>query len=502
MGSLTAARIAVRAQLKWTGTKRPWFTYRCSSPLTVAYCRFLSTEPQRTTDGGVPCQDPNLARDSYLHINNTKYPTDSWTNVPSSILAALPRRLHLEPSHPVSLTRQLIESQFPPPIYTHYNTLPPVVTVAQNFDSLGFSPDHPGRSRTDTYYVNKDTVLRTHTSAHEADIFRKDESDGYTISADVYRRDAVDRSHYPAFHQMEGARMWSRRRVLGNDIAMAVWRDLEQVPRHGLKVEDANPTVHPVRNPLQAAYHSIEEAEAIAAHLKRSLEGVVTTLFSRAREAAIAAGNTQIDVEEPLKVRWIEAYFPWTSPSWELEVLWQGDWLEILGCGVVKQELPISAGVPDKVGWAFGIGLERVAMLLYGIPDIRLFWSQDTRFLSQFSSSRPMRRFVPFSKYPACYKDVSFWLRSSSTSAGGGSRINAQNFHENDIMEIVRDVAGDSVEDVKLVDEFSHPITGRKSLCYRVNYRSLERTLRNEEANDLHERLKAHLVDRLGVELR
>jgi len=147
---MTVARLVVRAQLEWTGSKRPWFRYRCSSPLTAAYCRFLSTEPQRTTDGGLPCQDPNLARDSYLHINNTKYPIDSWTNVPSSILAALPRRLHLEPSHPVSLTRQLIESQFPPPIYTHYNTLPPVVTVAQNFDSLGFSPDLEEAERTPT----------------------------------------------------------------------------------------------------------------------------------------------------------------------------------------------------------------------------------------------------------------------------------------------------------------------------------------------------------------
>lgn len=376
------------------------------------------------------------------------------------------------------------------------------MTVAQNFDSLGFPADHPGRSRTDTYYINEKTVLRTHTSAHEAEIFRKDESEGYTISADVYRRDAVDRSHYPVFHQMEGARMWDRRKVPENDVAKAVWNDLKQLPKHRLEVEDLNPTVHPERNPLQVEHHSIEEVEAIAAHLKRSLEGVVVELFSRAKDAAIAAGTTEANEEEPLKIRWIEAYFPWTTPSWELEVFWQGDWLEILGSGIVKQYLPISAGVPDKLGWAFGIGLERVAMLLYGIPDIRLFWSQDTRFLSQFSSDKPMRQFVPFSKYPACYKDVAFWLRSSSSSAGGGLRNNAQDFHENDFMEIVRDTAGDTVEDARLVDEFSHPITARKSLCYRINYRSLERTLRNDEANELHGRLRTELVNRLGVELR
>ena len=225
-------------------------------------------------------------------------------------------------------------------------------------------------------------------------------------------------------------------------------------------------------------------------------------LFSRAKKAALAADGVQADAIEPLRVRWVEAYFPFTSPSWELEVFWQGDWLEILGCGVTKQELYINAGVPHKLGWAFGIGLERVAMLLYSVPDIRLFWSKDPRFLEQFSTMDAISRFVPFSKYPPCYKDVSFWLRSSSSSTGGGIRSNAQDFHENDVMEIVRDVGGDLVEDVKLIDDFTHPVSGRKSLCYRINYRSLERTLRNEEADGLHEGVRRMLVDKLGVELR
>lgn len=434
--------------------------------------------------------------------NGKKYPSDEWTNVSPSILSFLPRRLHLQPSHPVSITRQVIESNFPSPTYTHYNDLHPIVTVTQNFDSLGFPQDHPGRSPTDTYYINKDTVLRTHTSAHEADIFLDNKSEGYTISADVYRRDAIDRSHYPVFHQMEGARIWDRRKVPGGDIAKAVWTDIQRLPKHNLKVEDPNPTIHPERNPLQAQHHSREEVEPIATHLKRSLEGVVVELFSRAQKAALAAGSVSTTVIEPLRVRWVEAYFPFTSPSWELEVFWQGDWLEILGCGVTKQELYINAGVPDKLGWAFGIGLERVAMLLYSIPDIRLFWSKDPRFLSQFSTAEDIKTYVPFSIHPACYKDVSFWLRNSSSSAGGGLKANAQDFHENDVMEIVRNIGGDLVEDVKLTDEFTHPASGRKSLCYRMNYRSLERTLRNEEANELHENVRKQLVEKLGVELR
>ncbi|OOF99425.1 hypothetical protein ASPCADRAFT_41141, partial [Aspergillus carbonarius ITEM 5010] len=203
---------------------------------------------------------------------------------------------------------------------------------------------------------------------------------------------------------------------------------------------------------------------------------------------------------EPLKVRWVEAYFPFTSPSWELEVFWQGDWLEVLGCGVIKQELLNNSDVPNRVGWAFGIGLERIAMLLFNIPDIRLFWSRDERFLSQFRAGE-ITRFEPFSKHPACYKDVAFWLPSASAS-GGSAAGGAAPVHENDIMEIVRGEAGDLVEDVRLIDEFTHPKTHRKSLCYRINYRSLERTLTNEKTNNLHNRVRQKLVNLLGVELR
>lgn len=387
-------------------------------------------------------------------------------------------------------------------MYKYHNDFYPVVSTHQNFDSLGFPADHPGRSKTDTYYVNKETVLRTHTSAHQADVFRRNESEGFLISADVYRRDAIDRSHYPIFHQMEGARMWDRTKVPNGDIAAAVWKDIENLPVHSMEVEDPNPSTHPERNPLQTE-HSAEEAEAIAAHLKRSLELVVVEIFSRAKSAAMAANPDFVD--EPLKVRWVEAYFPFTSPSWELEIFWQGDWLEVLGCGVVKQDIMTKAGVPSQLGWAFGIGLERIAMLLFEIPDIRLFWSKDERFLGQFrglsANLGGLKRFVPFSKHPACYKDIAFWLRSSS-SAGGGDKANAHDFHENDIMEIVRDIGGDVIEDVTKFDEFTHPTTGRKSLTYRINYRSLERTLTNKEANNYHNAVGQALVDKFGIELR
>ena len=92
-----------------------------------------------------------------------------------------------------------------------------------------------------------------------------------------------------------------------------------------------------------------------------------------------------------------------------------------------------TAGASDKVGWAFGLGLERFAMRLYDIPDIRLFWSEDERFLGQFKNNNN-DGFKPFSKYPPSYKDISFWADSD--------------FSANDLFEIVRAVSGDVIEKV------------------------------------------------------
>jgi phenylalanyl-tRNA synthetase alpha chain len=142
-------------------------------------------------------------------------------------------------------------------------------------------------------------------------------------------------------------------------------------------------------------------------------------------------------------------------------------------------------------------------MLLFEIPDIRLFWSKDERFLGQFRGLSEnldgLKRFTPFSKYPVCYKDIAFWLPASSSAAG---RNTAAEFHENDVMEIVRGIAGDSVEDVQLIDQFTNQKTGRKSMCYRINYRRLERTMRNEEANELQAMIEKEMVEKLGIEIR
>ncbi|ERS96377.1 phenylalanine-tRNA ligase [Sporothrix schenckii ATCC 58251] len=510
---------------------------RMPRPMALAAARSLSTAPVLTRQCFLRSPSAHLFSTTVLRFSSSstssssspapppsveidghKYNTDKWFNTPANVVAAASRRLHMQEDHPVAITRQIIESRFPAPTFRYVNSLHPVVSTFQNFDSLGFPADHPGRARSDTYYINEDTLLRTHTSAHELETFRANASPGFLLSADVYRRDEVDRTHYPVFHQMEGARVWDRRTDAdkNGDLTAAILADLETLPRHGIAVEDPDPPFHDERNPRQAQ-HSPSEVEALGRHLKRSLELMVVEVFTRAKKAAVAARGetsqaasasasesaTPASEDEPLRMRWVEAYFPFTSPSWELEVYYEGDWLEVLGCGISKHSILDAAGVPSQMAWAFGIGLDRIAMLLFQITDIRLFWSQDERFLSQFRGVSAdldrLRQFVPFSKYPECYKDVSFWVaEADAADANAGS----PGLHSNDVMEVIRSVAGDVVEDVKLIDDFTHPKTKKQSLCYRINYRSLERTLTNAETNRLHDEVTDALVQRLGVEIR
>ncbi len=416
-----------------------------------------------------------------------EYPTDEWTNVTPTIIGLTERKLHKNPDHPIGIIKSLIEHRFAGPEYTFYNDFEPVVSKYENFDVLGFPEDHPGRSKTDTYYVNHDTLLRTHTSAHEHECFQKCKTPGYFIVADVYRRDAIDRTHYPGFHQLEGARSWSRKEH-GDNLINVIANDIKKIAKTDLIVED--PPYNPETNPKQS-HMSNEEVEVVSQHLKRTIELMVNDIFNLAKQAAIKAGSTDPDLFKPLKIRWIEAYFPWTAPSWEIEVWWKGDWLECCGCGLVQQQVLDGSGVSDYISWALGIGLDRLAMVLFGIPDIRLFWSKDDRFGSQFKAGE-VTNFKSFSKYPNTIRDVSFWLPKSTENV----------LHENDLMELVRNTAGDMVETVSLHDEFINPKTGRKSQCYRISYRSMERNLTNDEINVLQEIVRKQLTELYDIELR
>ncbi|XP_061338338.1 phenylalanine--tRNA ligase, chloroplastic/mitochondrial isoform X2 [Gastrolobium bilobum] len=357
---------------------------------------------------------------------------DPTNNVPDNIFSKLGVQLHRRDQHPLGILKNTIYEYFDTNYSNKFNKfddLCPIVSVKQNFDDVLVPEDHVSRSYNDTYYIDPQTVLRCHTSAHQAELLRR----GYThflVTGDVYRRDSIDSTHYPVFHQMEGFRVF-------------------------------------VPDEWEAS--GMDATSFAAADLKKCLEGLARHLFGA------------------VEMRWVDTYFPFTNPSFELEIYFKEKWLEVLGCGVTEQEILKRNGKANNVAWAFGLGLERLAMVLFDIPDIRLFWTNDERFTSQFSKGLLGVKFKPFSKYPPCYKDISFWISES--------------FTENNLCEVVRGIAGDLVEEVQLIDNFTNK-KGMTSHCYRIAYRSMERSLTDDEINDLQWKVREQVQNKLNVVIR
>ena len=190
-----------------------------------------------------------------------------------------------------------------------------------NFGALNFPEHHPARDMQDTFFIDKDIVLRTHTS--NVQIHLMEENDPplrFIVPGRVYRNEAISYKSYCLFHQVEG-----------------------------LYVDE----------------------NVSFGQLKGCLEYFVKKMFG-----------------ENCKMRWRPSYFPFTEPSAEVDI-WddkRNQWMEILGCGMVDPEVFNNVGYDSKIwhGYAFGMGVERIAMLKYDIDDIRLFYNGDIRFLSQF----------------------------------------------------------------------------------------------------------------------
>ncbi len=198
-----------------------------------------------------------------------------------------------------------------------------------NFECLNLPKDHPARDMQDSFYITPEILLRTHTSPVQARTLRKHEPNSpirMIAPGKVFRWDN-DATHSPVFHQVEGL-----------------------VVDKGIKFAD----------------------------LKGTLEIFLKDLFGA-----------------DTKIRFRASYFPFTEPSAEVDISFAArtheeggdpDWLEILGCGMVHPEvLRLNGYDPNEVsGFAFGMGIERIAMLLYGIDDLRNFYENDVRFLKQF----------------------------------------------------------------------------------------------------------------------
>ena len=209
---------------------------------------------------------------------------------------------------------------------------PEIETDAYNFEALNIPRDHPARDMQDTFYLSPETLLRTHTSPVQIRAMRAQKPPVRIICpGTVYRRDVADITHSPMFHQVEG---------------LAVDR--------GITMADLKGTL---------------------------------TLFAQEMYGPRS------------KIRFRPSFFPFTEPSAEVDVLCflcsgtgcractQSGWLEILGSGMVHPQVLKNVGYdPEQVtGWAFGMGIERIAMLKYGVDDIRLFFENDLRFLRQFA---------------------------------------------------------------------------------------------------------------------
>ncbi len=200
---------------------------------------------------------------------------------------------------------------------------PEVETDYYNFESLNIPKDHPARDMQDTFYLENNKLLRTHTSPMQIRIMENNKPPIKIISpGKVYRRDS-DVTHTPMFHQVEGLLV-------------------DEIVTFG------------------------------------NLKGILMEFCSR------FFGNDT-------KIRFRPSYFPFTEPSAELDIEWidkAGDktWMEVLGCGMVNPKVFEFVGYdPNEFsGLAFGMGIERLAMIKFGITDIRYFYQNDLKFLSQF----------------------------------------------------------------------------------------------------------------------
>jgi len=231
--------------------------------------------------------------------------------------------------HPVTRTRLRIERIFAQAGF-QVATGPEVEDDFHNFEALNIPKNHPARAMHDTFYFPDGRLLRTHTSPVQIRSMRAQPPPLAVIAPGrVYRCDS-DMTHTPMFHQVEGI-------VVGESISFA--------------------------------------------NLKAMLHTFVERFF-----------------EQPLGMRLRPSYFPFTEPSAEVDiecvfchgqgcrVCKQTGWLEILGCGMIHPNVLAAAGIDSEEwqGYAFGMGIERLAMLRYGVDDLRLFFENDLQFLKQF----------------------------------------------------------------------------------------------------------------------
>ena len=240
-------------------------------------------------------------------------------------------------------------------------------------------------------------MLRTQTSAHQVQTLGRGHHSSI-ILGEVFRKDQIDATHYPVFHQMEAFTLYKVSELLEFAEELVSSNKNPEITSHAPDIQNKD---YKYFNSL-TANHSVIQRLVI-----NDLKETHINLFK------FILNNSEFTS------RWNPDYFPFTEPSYELEIYLKDRWMEVLGSGVIHKDVLRNANIdPEEyIGWASGVGLERICMILFDIPDIRLFWSQDKRFLTQFEKGK-VTKFKPFSKYPSCFKDISFYVPASNPAAG------------------------------------------------------------------------------------
>lgn len=329
--------------------------------------------------------------------------------------------------------------------------VPEIVPVDISFDLFDFPPEHPARKPSDTYFVTNDRILRTHTTVMwyyylTSELVKSrmanNEAFGVFCHGKVYRKDEIDRNHMNIFHQVDGLYL--------------------------------APT-------SERAITRIELEEALR-EIARGIFG--NDIEFRFNDDNFPYTHSSIEMEVKIKGHW-------TTIIDGVEVKLGERWVEVLGGGIAQPSVLEKLGVDSKkyTGWAFGFGLERLAIISMNLPDIRLLWSEDPRVKAQLKLGQA---FVEVSKYPPITRDISF--------------VVAKDFEPNNYFDLIRDIVPeDMLEEVKLIDSYENAEkfgADRKSYTYRVVYRSNNRTLTNEEIDPLQKRVYEETARVFSADLR
>lgn len=270
-----------------------------------------------------------------LLIQKTTYRTDDWTNINKRVQPFIGANLYKKHNHPLKLTQEEVVKFFKGWFDKNVDSSSKLPV----YNSIGsIEPNTSSEKSPEAFYINKDLVLRRHHIDKEIN-YLKSGVDNFVLFTDLYRRCQMDANHFPVFHRLNVVRSMNCERLLRRS-----------------KRKEAQQA--------ETAQHLKEEQQAALMEMAKHLLGT------------------------DVKYRWTDVKLASTEPSWMFEIWHRDEWHRISGGGLIKSEIFEKSERPYTAGWEIGIGLDRLAMILYNIFDIRLLWNADRKFLKQFEPKK------------------------------------------------------------------------------------------------------------------